>query len=80
MIKRTLVIFFTLLSLITAAQEPAMADTFRQEGKIYIVISVIAIIFVCLAGFLIYLERKIKKLEEKINSEADHTKADQGAL
>jgi hypothetical protein len=67
MIKRTLILFFALLSLITSAQEPQMADTLRQEGKIYIVISVIAIIFLCLVAFLIYLERKIKKIEEKIN-------------
>lgn len=67
MIKKAFTIVFLLLSFVGMAQEPEMADSFRQEGKIYIVISVIAVIFVCLVLFLVYLERKLKKLEEKIN-------------
>jgi hypothetical protein len=66
MIKRILSILFILLSFGAVAQEPQMADSFRQEGKIYVVISVIAIVFVCLVLFLVYLERKIKKIEEKL--------------
>lgn len=56
------------LSLAASAQgsAPEMADTFRQEGKIYVVISVIALIFIGLVGFMIYLERKVKRLENKI--------------
>lgn len=45
--------------------EPQMADTFRSEGKIYVVITVISIIFVCLIGYLIYIDMKLRKLEKK---------------
>lgn len=48
-----------------AATEPQMADTFRSEGKIYVVISVISIIFMCLIGYLVYLDIKLRKLENK---------------
>jgi heme/copper-type cytochrome/quinol oxidase subunit 2 len=64
---------FICVSLLSQAQqmglsaEPQMADTFREEGKIYVVIAVIALIFLSLIGFLIYIERKLKKMEEKIN-------------
>jgi hypothetical protein len=44
---------------------PEMADNFRSEGKIYVVISVIALIFIALTVFLIYLERKVAKLERE---------------
>ena len=50
--------------------EPQMADALRENGKIYVVITVIGIIFVCIVAFLIILERKIKKLEEKASSPA----------
>ena len=42
-----------------------MADTFRNDGKIYVVITVISIIFVCLIGYLIYIDMKLRKLEKK---------------
>ncbi len=44
--------------------EPAMADTFRSEGKIYVVISVISIVFVCLISYLVYIDIKLRKLEK----------------
>ena len=73
MIKKILVLFFTFLGMISwaqdvaAASEPQMADTFRQEGKIYVVISVIGIIFIFIVALLIYIERKLKGLEKKVN-------------
>lgn len=45
--------------------EPQMADTFRSEGKIYVVISVLAIVFTCLISYLIYIDVKLKKLENR---------------
>lgn len=44
---------------------PKMADVFRSEGKIYVVIAVLAIVFICLAAYLIYIDIKLKKLENK---------------
>ena len=46
-------------------REPEMADLFRSEGKIYVVIAVLAITFLCLIGYLIYIDLKLRKLEKK---------------
>jgi len=43
-----------------------MADTMRSEGKIYVVIAVIAIIFAGLALYLFYMDNKIGKLEKAL--------------
>lgn len=40
-----------------------MADAFRANGKIYVVVLVISTIFAGIIFFLVFLERKIKKLE-----------------
>jgi hypothetical protein len=54
-----------LLPFIGHAQEPApMAETFRSNGKIYVVVLVICTIFAGIILFLVNLERKIKKLEK----------------
>ena len=68
MIKKILILIFTCLGIFAVAQnqassEPQMADLFRQEGKIYVVISVISIVFVFVVALLIYIERKLKGLE-----------------
>jgi Na+/alanine symporter len=42
-----------------------MADTFRSEGKIYVVIAVLTIAFTCIIGYLVYIDIKLKKLENK---------------
>lgn len=71
--KTKLIAFITvlLLPIINHAQvmnaEPQMADTFRSEGKIYVVIAVLAIIFTCIVTYLILIDIKLKKLEKKNN-------------
>jgi hypothetical protein len=70
MVKKITVFILLLISAFVNAQavsEPAMADALREDGKIYVVISVIGIIFIAIVVFLIVLERKIKGLEEKFN-------------
>ena len=69
------ILSFIFLSVATLAQaqmpdrdEPAMADAFRSDGKIYVVIAVIATIFAAILIFLIYLERRLKKAEDQIES------------
>lgn len=44
-----------------------MADTFRSEGKIYVVLAVVLIILGGLFYYLLRIDRKLKKLEEDIN-------------
>ena len=72
MIKRILSLVFLFCALITSAQEtivaPQMADSFRSEGKIYVVITVIGMIFIALVVFLIMIERKVSKIEKQINN------------
>lgn len=41
-----------------------MDDTLRSSGKIYVVITTIAIIFVGLAIYLFAMDRRLKKLEK----------------
>ncbi len=43
----------------------AMADAIREDGKIYVVVCVLAIIFTILLIYLISLDRKISSLEKK---------------
>lgn len=40
-------------------------DFMRSDGKIWVVVGVIAIIFTGIIGYLINLDKKIKKLEEE---------------
>ncbi|PTM03774.1 MAG: CcmD family protein [Bacteroidetes bacterium] len=66
--KYKLALFFMLVALSNAsAQMPQveMADALRENGKIYVVVVIIAIVFIGLAGYLINLDRKISKLEKK---------------
>jgi CcmD family protein len=42
-----------------------MADTLRNSGKIYVVVSVIAVIFLGIATYLIYLDKRLSKLEKE---------------
>jgi CcmD family protein len=43
------------------------ADFMRSIGKIYVVVAVIVAIFLGIILFLIYLDRKLTKLENQIN-------------
>ena len=42
-------------------------DFMRSIGKIYVVVAVILAIFIGIVLFLIYLDRKLAKLENQIN-------------
>jgi CcmD family protein len=46
--------------------ETAMADQFRADGKIYVVIAVMAIVFVGITIYLFTIDRKISKLEKSL--------------
>lgn len=55
-----LAILFSLLQ-----NEVEMADTFRQEGKIWVVVAVIAAVSIGILIYLFTLDRKISKLEKE---------------
>lgn len=46
-------------------QNVEMADTFRSEGKIYVVLAVILTIFAGIIIYLIRLDKKISLLEKE---------------
>lgn len=55
---------FFLSSLAMAQAE--MADTMRSEGKIYVVVAILLIIFVGMIGYLVMLDRKVSRIEKKL--------------
>jgi positive regulator of sigma E activity len=60
-------LFFLLISTLVNAQSAAeveMADTFRSEGKIYVVVAVVLTILIGLFIYLIRLDRKLQRLEK----------------
>lgn len=59
-------ILLTLLTIGVQAQTESveMADTMRSNGKIYVVVGVILIIFVGIVINMIRIERKINRLEK----------------
>lgn len=65
MTKFLKLLLLLLFPFVASAQEPQMADAFRQDGKIYIVITVLVIVFLCLTVYLVMMERKLKKLEKE---------------
>ena len=48
------------------AQNAEMADTFRSEGKIYVVVAIILIVLAGLVAYLFILDRKMTRLERTI--------------
>ena len=54
-----------MLPFITLAQDIEMADTMRSNGKIFVVVGVIAIIFVGLIVYLITLDQRLSKIEKE---------------
>ena len=65
------IISLFLVSISTFAQEiqrVEMADGLYQSGKIYVVVTVLSIIFAGIVVYLIMLDRKISKLEKEIKN------------
>lgn len=63
-IKAVLLALVLFPALSHAAEPVEMADTMRSNGKIYVVVLVLSTIFLGIILTLVYLERKIKKLEK----------------
>jgi len=67
-----LILLFTLLQNVGMAQDTIdMADTMRSNGKIYVVVGVISIIFLGIITYLIRLDSKISRIEKKLNKTAE---------
>lgn len=68
MMKNKTTLLFSLLILIfqSAGAANENQDFMRNIGKIYVVVAVIIATFIGLAIFLIYIDRKITRLEKEL--------------
>lgn len=56
----------SILTQLAAAQSPEMADTMRADGKIYVVVGIIVIVLIGLFVYLLLMDRKVSKLENRL--------------
>lgn len=49
----------------TTGRAVEMADVLRADGKFWVVVGVIALVFVCLASYLLWMDRKVTRLEKR---------------
>ena len=59
---------FNLISFTLFAQQPdvEMADQMRADGKIWVVVGVIALIFAGIVTYLVRLDSKLTKIEKEL--------------
>ncbi|HSH66510.1 MAG TPA: CcmD family protein [Bacteroidia bacterium] len=75
--KKTLLLLITLFLRAVLVAQPnnsagsgvEMADSLYQSGKIYVVITVITVIFIGIIAYMILLDKKISKLERELKKE-----------
>jgi len=60
---------FTIIVLLAASTssfaQTEMADTMRSNGKIYVVVVVLATIFAGIFAYLVYMDRKMTRIENE---------------
>lgn len=71
--KKTIILSILFLTVFINAfaqntNQVEMADALYTNGKIYVVAIVAAIVITILTAYVIYIDRKVSKLEEKINN------------
>jgi CcmD family protein len=62
----TLVTNVNLFAQQSVVQETPMADQMRADGKIWVVVAVISVIFAGIIAFLVNIDRKVSKLEKQV--------------
>lgn len=66
-IKFSALLLLTLIAEAAIAQQAVeMADNFRAEGKIYVVVAIVLTILLGLIAYLFLLDRKINDLEKRL--------------
>jgi CcmD family protein len=69
MIMKILITMLLLIAAIpTAMAQTEMADVMRSNGKIYVVVTVLATIFAGIFAYLVFLDRRISQLEKEKKS------------
>lgn len=49
--------------ILQAQNQPEMADTMRSNGKIYVVVAVLVLIFIGISLLLLRIERKVNRID-----------------
>jgi K+-transporting ATPase A subunit len=65
----SLLLIASISSFAQQTEQVEMADQFRTDGKIYVVIAVVTIILIGLLIYMISLDKKIGKLEKEYKEE-----------
>lgn len=73
-VKYTLALLISTVVTNASAQNAEMADTFRSDGKIYVVVAIILIVLVGLITYLFMLDRKVSKLEKMLDERKPNNK------
>lgn len=63
-----LLLMFFQTAMAQATEKVEMADIMHQNGKIYVVVGVLVIIFLGIVGYLISIDRKLFKLEKELKT------------
>lgn len=67
----SLIVFVSVWCLsVQAQQQVEMADAMRSEGKIYVVVAIMLVIFAGLIAYLFRLDRKIQGIERQLGNKA----------
>ena len=69
MMSASLLLTSSLPTLAQSSNEIAMADAFRADGKIYVVVAVILLIFAGLVFYMVRIDRKVRRLEKELEME-----------
>jgi CcmD family protein len=65
LINKTILLLLALSPSFGFAQDSIeMADTMRSNGKIYVVVGVLLVIFIGIATYILMLDRRLSKLEK----------------
>ncbi len=58
-------LFFYGVSIAQNTDGVEMADALRSSGKIYVVVTVISVIFIGIIAYLFSIDKRVKKIEQK---------------
>jgi CcmD family protein len=65
-----LILLVSSFSLMAQQADIEMADQFRADGKIYVVISIVLLILLGLFIYLFSLDKKVTRLEKEVSKNA----------
>lgn len=67
LLTKIIALLLTLSPMFGFAQESIeMADTMRSNGKIYVVVGVLLVIFIGISTYILMLDRRLSKLEKAL--------------